>query len=230
MLVGPAGRAHAPGDAGRRQRPRPAQRARRLRRQAPEPRGADPRRRSRLGVAADARPARARLEGLVSRHRPARARRPRARDAGETSPRTCSATVYSKARPRGSRMSVADTRPAASAPAPGMVSLAITSGKGGVGKTNVVINLAVSLARHASSRGRARRRLRPRQRRRAARPRAGVAPRPRALGREDHRTRSSWTAPKASASFPPAPVCSELTVLSTRALGPAVRRTARAVA
>ena len=45
-----------------------------------------------------------------------------------------------KARPGDPRMSVVDTRPGAadSRDGPGMVSLAITSGKGGVGKTNVV--------------------------------------------------------------------------------------------
>ena len=53
--------------------------------------------------------------------------------------------------------------------------LAVTSGKGGVGKTNVTVNVAVALARLGHRVGADRRRLRARQRRRDARPDAGDA-------------------------------------------------------
>ena len=68
----------------------------------------------------------------------------------------------------------------------------IASGKGGVGKTNVAVNVARRAGAARPPRRRARRRLRPRQRRRAARPRAGAPHRPPARRREDaagHRDR-----------------------------------------
>ena len=91
-------------------------------------------------------------------------------------------------------------------PARGTI-IAITSGKGGVGKTNVVINLAV-VAGAARPPGRhPRRRLRPRQHRRDARPHAGVAPRSRADRRARRSTRSRSRDRSASGSFRPAAAC-----------------------
>ena len=66
----------------------------------------------------------------------------------------------------------------------GYVSIAVTSGKGGVGKTNVAINLAVAPGALGHRVAIARRRLRSRQRRRAARPRRRGAHRPRARRRK----------------------------------------------
>ncbi len=154
-------------------------------------------RRNRVGQAAARRRARARPARVVSGRRPARARGPRARDAGVARGRAAR-----RDREGGTR--VADRRCASGPPA---TRIAVTSGKGGVGKTSLTINLAVAMARLGH--------------------RVGVLDADFALGNidvmlgltpehhlgavldgvEDDRRRSRSTGRPACASFPPAAAC-----------------------
>ncbi len=103
------------------------------------------------------------------------------------------------------------------------VTIAVTSGKGGVGKTSVVVNLAVALARLRHRVADPRRRLRPRQRGRPARPRAAVPPRAHAGGREGRSRTSSSQGPFGVQIIPASSGLRDLTALTDAAVDAAGR-------
>ncbi len=145
-------------------------------------RRADAARRSRIAVTAGRRAPRAGDSHFVSGHRTAGARRPEP-GHGAAAGGVRAGRIRRDSGITGMNRAMENDRGRET----GMVTIAVTSGKGGVGKTSVVVNLAVALARLRHRVGDPRRRLRPGQRRRAARSDAGVPPRAPAGRREEPR-------------------------------------------